>query len=55
LGSWEHDPAERTAESVVDPLNLIQIMLAEGKNVNTTKNSSESITLDFLDFLEARS
>ena len=28
-GSWEYDPAEMMVNSI-DPLNLIQIMLAEG-------------------------
>jgi len=31
LGELGSDPAERTTESVVDPYNLIQVILAEGK------------------------
>jgi hypothetical protein len=30
LGGAGFDPAERTAQRAVDPLNLIQIILAEG-------------------------
>jgi hypothetical protein len=31
VGSWDYNPAERTTETVVDPKNLNQVILAEGK------------------------
>jgi uncharacterized membrane protein len=37
-------PAERTAEVAVDPLNLNQIILAEGKNTNSNIKSTINIS-----------
>ena len=31
MGSWARDSAERTANGAVDPTNLNQVILAEGK------------------------
>jgi len=36
----KRDPAERTAKLAVDPTNLNQVILAEGKNMNETKSNT---------------
>jgi len=43
-GSWA-DPAERANLGFADPLNLIQVMLAKGRNVIKIKNGPETKVL----------